>query len=106
MGLVGTTTHVHARITDRSQTQVRARYSNCLTNVGFYYIRNHGHLLTEKITHPPCNLRPKPLVHITKTCLYNFDPLNPHFYIVKLGFRGVCIIFSSAVFEENDAVLS
>ena len=23
---------------------------------------------------------------ITKTCLYNFDPLKPHFHIVKLGF--------------------
>ena len=22
--------------------------------------------------------------YITKTCLYNFDPLKPHFYIVKL----------------------
>ena len=30
---------------------------------------------------------------ITKTCLYNFDPLKPHFYIVKLGFTGVFIIF-------------
>ena len=30
---------------------------------------------------------------ITKTCLYNFDPLKPHFYIVKLGFIGVYIIF-------------
>ena len=30
---------------------------------------------------------------ITKTCLYNFDPLEPHFYIVKLGFTGVYIIF-------------
>ena len=30
---------------------------------------------------------------ITKTCLYNFDPLKPHFYIVKLGFSGVYIIF-------------
>ena len=29
---------------------------------------------------------------ITKTCLYNFDPLKPHFYIVKLGFTGVHII--------------
>ena len=28
-----------------------------------------------------------------KTCLYNFDPLKPHFYIVKLGFTGVYIIF-------------
>ena len=30
---------------------------------------------------------------ITKTYLYNFDPLKPHFYIVKLGFTGVYIIF-------------
>ena len=29
---------------------------------------------------------------ITKTCLCNFDPLKPHFYIVKLGFTGVYII--------------
>ena len=32
---------------------------------------------------------------ITKTCLYNFDPLKPHFCIVKLGFTGVYIIFFS-----------
>ena len=31
--------------------------------------------------------------YITKTCLYNFDPLKPHFYILKLGFTGVYIIF-------------
>ena len=30
---------------------------------------------------------------ITKTRLYNFDPLKPHFYIVKLGSTGVYIIF-------------
>ena len=30
---------------------------------------------------------------VTKTCLYNFDPLKPHFYIVKLGFTRVHIIF-------------
>ena len=30
---------------------------------------------------------------ITKTRLYNVDPLKPHFYIVKLGFTGVYIIF-------------
>ena len=29
----------------------------------------------------------------TPNRLYNFDPLEPHFYIVKLGFTGVCIIF-------------
>ena len=32
-------------------------------------------------------------INITKTYLYNFDPLKPHFYIVKLGFTGVYIIF-------------
>ena len=31
--------------------------------------------------------------YIMKTRLYNFDPLKPHFYIVKLGFTGVYIIF-------------
>ena len=30
--------------------------------------------------------------NITKTRLYHFDPLKPHFYIVKLGFTGVYII--------------
>ena len=33
------------------------------------------------------------VIGITKTCLYNFDPLKPHFYIVKLGFIGVNIIY-------------
>ena len=33
------------------------------------------------------------LLFITETDLYNFDPLKPHFYIVKLGFIVVYIIF-------------
>ena len=33
------------------------------------------------------------LNNITKTCLYNFDPLKPHFYIAKLEFTRVYIIF-------------
>ena len=28
-----------------------------------------------------------------KTCLYNSDPLKPHFYIVKLGFTGEILFF-------------
>ena len=32
-------------------------------------------------------------VYITKTRLYNFDPLKPNFYTVKLGYTGVYIIF-------------
>ena len=31
--------------------------------------------------------------HITETYLYNFDPLKPYLYIVKLGFTGVDFIF-------------
>ena len=36
---------------------------------------------------------------ITKICLYNIDPLKPHFYIVKLGFTGIYIIF--LIFAQN-----
>ena len=32
-------------------------------------------------------------VSVTKTRLYGFDPLKPHFYTVKLGFTGVYINF-------------
>ena len=30
---------------------------------------------------------------ITKTYLYNFEPLKPHFYMVKLGFTWVTLFF-------------
>ena len=33
------------------------------------------------------------LFSITKTYLYNFDPLESHFYIVKLGFTGYTLFF-------------
>ena len=42
---------------------------------------------------------------ITKIRLYNFDPLKPHFYIVKLGFTGVYIIFLNSV-QKVDCVYS
>ena len=42
---------------------------------------------------------------ITKTCLYNFDPLKPHFYIVKLGFTGVYIIFLNSAHKHRLWVL-
>ena len=29
----------------------------------------------------------------TKTYLYNFDPIEPHFYTVKLGFTGCTLCF-------------
>ena len=55
-----------------------------------------------------CHLlwQPTYLVCITKTCLYNFDPLKPHFYIVKLGFTGVCIIFLISAQKHRLCVLA
>ena len=45
--------------------------------------------------------------NITKTRRYNLDPLKPHFYIVKLGFTGVYIIFLiSALLEPPIYILS
>ena len=38
---------------------------------------------------------------ITKTYLYNFDPLKPHFYMVKLGFTGVYISFLISAHTHN-----
>ena len=43
-------------------------------------------------------LPPSHLHYITRTCLYNFDPLKSHFYIVKLGFTGVYIFFIFLLF--------
>ena len=50
------------------------------------------------------------VVLITKTCLYNFDPsplnpLKPHFYIVKLEFTGINIIFFISVQKHRLWVL-
>ena len=42
---------------------------------------------------------------ITKTYLYNFDPLKRHFYIVKLAFTGVCIIFLNSAQKHRLWVL-
>ena len=42
---------------------------------------------------------------ITKTHLYSFDPLKPHFYIGKLGFTGIYIIFLITVQKHRLWVL-
>ena len=42
---------------------------------------------------------------ITKTRLYNIDtppPLKPHFYVVKLGFTGVHILFFLFLLKNID----
>ena len=46
-----------------------------------------------------CVTREKVYFIITKTRLYSFDPLKPHFYLVKLGFTGVYII--SLIFAQK-----
>ena len=43
---------------------------------------------------------------ITKTCLYNFDPFKPHFYIEKLGLTGVYIIFLISAQKQRLWVLT
>ena len=41
-----------------------------------------------------CTCKTVIIICISVIChLHNFDPLEPHFYIVKLGFTGVYIIF-------------
>ena len=42
---------------------------------------------------------------ITKTYLYNFDPLKPNFYIVKLGFAGVYTFFLISALKHRLWVL-
>ena len=54
------------------------------------YTKARAHLQTMK----KASVKLKKISIITKTYLYNFDPLKPHFYIVKLGFTGIHIIFS------------
>ena len=62
------------------------RYENLITKID---VRNtDGDLVQYSLI---CNS--KSFQIITKTRLYSFDPLKPHFYIVKLGFTGVYIIY-------------
>ena len=48
-----------------------------------------------KFSHKMCLLwwKRREKSDIRKTCLYNFAPLKPHFFVVKLRFTGVYIIF-------------
>ena len=53
-----------------------------------------------KVSHAECDKgRSAFRLYIMKPCLYNSDPLKPHFYIVKLGFTRVYIIF--LIFLKN-----
>ena len=61
---------------------------------------HEGHLRQTGVLTWFCNetaIMISPILDITRTRLYNFDPLKPHFYIVKLGFTGVYINFLISV---------
>ena len=57
-----------------------------------YHVEHHS-IVMRKYELEPWIDHPFTSTFITKTYLYNFDPLKPHFYIDKLEFTGVCIIF-------------
>ena len=56
-----------------------------ICSIGFIFLINRS-LNSSKFTSHK-------VFFITKTCLHNFDHIKPYFYIVKLGFTGVYIIF-------------
>ena len=64
---------------------------DCARNKTKLILENNFGCLHDNGTY--CMNNDEMLILTTKTYLYNFDPLKPHFYIVKLGFTGVCIIF-------------
>ena len=67
----------------------------CTHNISFYgEIRKNLYLMSSFLD-----------LYIRKTYQYNIDLLKPHFYIVKLGFRGVDIIFLTSA-QNIDCVLS
>ena len=73
------------------------KYIISLVNVISNYARQ---IVMFKIVHPKDDYSARAscttsenCTSITRAYLYDFDPLKPHFYIVKLGFTGVYIIF-------------
>ena len=46
-----------------------------------------------------------PILHIMQMCPCNVYPLTPHFYIEKLGFTGVFVIFSFFALQHKLWVL-
>ena len=66
----------------------------------FYWVSSYATMAVCVAIYATLHLPPTPtptpntgLRGITKTRLYNFDPLKPHFYIVKLELTGYTFIF-------------
>ena len=73
-------------------------HCSCMRSWHFYMLSSHVPSQSNSLRALDkvcCFFQPKMLIFHHKTCLYNVDPrpLKPHFYIVKLGFTGVYIIF-------------
>ena len=67
------------------------RATDCVLESGIYQLFSSD---TQHYFHIKPSVSINDLRHtIMKTRLYNFVPLKPHFYTVKLGFPGVYIIF-------------
>ena len=75
----------------------------CLINILHTIMRQSSALVVAKSFLNILEFRE--FISITKTCLYNFDPLKPHFYLVKLGFTGVYIISHISAHKHRLCVL-
>ena len=104
--LVGTKQCIKAYLVGTKQC-IKAYLVGTKQCIKTYLVDTHWNCPSEAIpmsTHKIC-FRAKITKIITKTRLYNFDPLKPHFYIVKLGFTGVYIIFLISVQKQRLWVL-
>ena len=85
--------NARARARERERERDRDRetfcvYSNDNSDLCVHIIGSvHSYGLTESLDTSTID------EYITKTYLYNFDPLKPHFFTVKLGFTGVYNMF-------------
>ena len=64
-------------------------------------VENRAIRTNEEDWHQTCRQGCSEKKVITNTSLYNFHPLKPHFYIVKLGFIGVYIILFWFICAQN-----
>ena len=70
--------------------------------IGYYRMYQRRESPRWDITHAQDAVNPHSLrMLITKTYLYNFDPLKPHFYIVKIGLQGYTL-FSLFLIKNTD----
>ena len=78
----------------QGQGQITPRGQKFDCNKVYYF--NHTSKVSVILRERHFSIFPLQIWHwrnITKTYLYDFDPLKHHFYIVKLGFTEVYIIF-------------